>query len=108
MTKMTITPMREAIEARTDLTPLEKEAALAEMEEGFEEMWMGPLAEMVKPYQRFIPVAVAVATFMILEFIIGLLSWIPTVILAIIFPILRATGVTGVVTETREVERVTI
>ncbi|MGB5933561.1 MAG: hypothetical protein WBH57_10910, partial [Anaerolineae bacterium] len=50
MTRMTVVPIREAIEAQTDLTPQEKERALAEMEEGFEEMWMGPLEEMIKPY----------------------------------------------------------
>lgn len=108
MTKMTITPMREAIEAQTDLTPQEKERALAEMEEGFEEMWMRPLEEMIKPYERFIPVAVAIGTFMTLQTILGLLSWIPGLILAVIFPLLEITGMTKVVRETREVERVVI
>ena len=108
MTKMTITPMREAIEARTDLTPQEKERALAEMEEGFEEMWMGPLEEMIKPYERFIPVAVAIGTFMTLQTILSFLSWIPGLILAMIFPILQIIGMTKVVKETREVERLVI
>ncbi|MFQ6001325.1 MAG: hypothetical protein ACE5LG_06610 [Anaerolineae bacterium] len=108
MTKMTIIPMREAIEARTDLTPQEKERALAEIEEGFEEMWMEPLEEMIRPYERFIPAAVAVGTFMTLETILGLLSWIPGLILAMIFLLLRITSITKVVTETREVERLTI
>jgi len=108
MTKMTIVPMREAIEARTDLTPQEKERALAEMEGGFEEMWMGPLEEMIKPYERLIPVAVAVGVFMTLETILGFLSWIPGVILAVIFPLLQITGVTKVARETREVERLVI
>jgi len=108
MTKMTITPMREAIEAQTDLTPQERERALAEMEEGFEEMWMGPLEEMIEPYERLIPVAVAIGTFMILQTILGLLSWIPGLILAMIFPLLQITGMTRVVTETREVERLTL
>ena len=108
MTKMTIVPMRESIEARTDLTPQEKERALAEMEEGLEEMWMGPLEEMIKPYERLIPVAVAVGAFMIFETILGFLSWIPRVILEVIFPILQITGVTKVVRETREVERLVI
>jgi len=108
MTKMTIVPMREAIEARTDLTPQEKESALAEMEEGFEEMWMGPLEEMIKPYERLIPVVVAIGIFMTLQTILGLLSWIPGLILAMIFPLLRITGITKVMKETREVERVVI
>jgi len=106
MTKMTITPMRQAIEARTDLTPQEKERALAEMEEGFEEAWMGPLGEMIKPYERLVPVVVAISAFMIFETILGLLTWIPRLILEIIFPILQVAGVTKVVRETREVERV--
>ncbi|MFQ5885803.1 MAG: hypothetical protein ACE5II_01060 [Anaerolineae bacterium] len=108
MTKMTITPVREAIEARTDITPQEKETILKEMEEGFEEMWMGPLEEMIKPYERLIPVAVAVSAFMTLQTILGLLSWIPGLILAMIFPLLQITGMTKVVTETREVERLVI
>jgi hypothetical protein len=108
MTKMTIVPMRESIEARTDLTPQEKERALAEMEEGFEEMWMGPLEEMIKPYERLIPVAVAAGVFMTLETILSLLTWIPRLILAAIFPLLQITGMTKVVRETREVERLVI
>lgn len=108
MAKMTIMPMREAVEAQADLTPQEKERALAEMEEGFEEMWMGPLEEMIEPYERLIPVAVAVSVFMTLQTILSLLSWIPGLILAIIFPLLQITGMTKVVRETREVERVVI
>ncbi len=108
MTKMTVVPIREAIEAQTDLTPQEKERALAEMEEGFEEMWMGPLEEMIKPYERLIPVVMAVGTFMTLQTILGLLSWIPGLILAMIFPLLQITGMTKVVRETREVERLVI
>lgn len=108
MTRMTIVPIRQAIEARTDITPQEKEVILKEMEEGFEEVWMGPLEEMIRPYERLIPVVVAIATFMILQTILGLLSWIPGLILAVIFPILQITGVTKVVKESREVERVVL
>jgi len=108
MTRMTVVPIREAIEAQTDLTPQEKERALAEMEEGFEEMWMGPLEEMIKPYERLIPVVMAVGTFMTLQTILGFLSWIPGLILAVIFPLLQITGMTKVVRETREVERLVI
>jgi len=108
MTKMTIIPMRESIESRTDLTPQEKERALAEMEEGFEEMWMGPLEEKIKPYERLIPVAVAISAFMTLQTVLSLLSWIPGLILVVVFPILQITGVTKVVRETREVERLMI
>lgn len=108
VTKMTIVPMREAIEARTDIPPEAKVIALKEVEEGFEEMWMGPLEEMIKPYERLIPVVVAVSTFMTLQTVLSLLSWIPGLFLAIIFPTLQITGVTKVVRETREVERLAI
>ncbi len=108
MTKMTIVPMREAVEARTDLTSQEKERILVEMEEGFEEMWMGPLEEMIEPYERLIPGAVAIGVFMTLQTILSLLSWIPGLILAVIFPLLQITGMTKVVRETREVERLVI
>jgi ABC-type transport system involved in cytochrome bd biosynthesis fused ATPase/permease subunit len=78
------------------------------MEEGFEEVWMGPLEEMIRPYERLIPVVVAIGTFMTLQTILSLLSWIPGLFLAIIFPILQITGVTKAVKETREVERLVL
>ncbi|MGB5931529.1 MAG: hypothetical protein WBH57_00465, partial [Anaerolineae bacterium] len=66
------------------------------------------LEEMIKPYERLIPVVMAVGTFMTLQTILGFLSWIPGLILAVIFPLLQITGMTKVVRETREVERLVI
>ena len=62
----------------------------------------------IKPYEKFIPLAIALSVFTPLVTITHLLSWIPILVLGAIFPILTALGVTKVVTETREVRRLTI
>ena len=106
--EMSMAPMRRQIEARTDLTSEEKDALLAEITGGFEEQWMRPVEETIQSYEKFIPLVVAFVLLQLLAVVNSLFSWIPTVILSIIFPILTALGVTKKVTETREVERLTI
>lgn len=106
--EMSMAPMRRQIEARTDLTSEEKDALLAEMTGGFEEQWMRPVEETIRSYEKFIPLVVAFVLLQLLAVVNSLFSWIPTVILSIIFPILTALGVTRKVTETREVDRLTI
>ncbi len=101
-------PMRAQIEARTDLTAEEREALLGQMVEGFEDQWMGPMEEMIEPYEKFVPAAVAFVLFQLLAVINIFLSWIPIVILAIIFAILTSLGVATKVVEMREVERLTM
>lgn len=106
--EMTMAPMRAQIEAQTNLTSEEKDALLAQIMEGFEEQWMRPMEEMIQSYERFVPLMVAFMLFQLLAVINTLFSWIPIVILAIIFPILTGLGVTEKVIETREVERLTM
>jgi len=106
--EMTMAPMSAQIEAQTNLTSEEKDALLAQVMEGFEEQWMRPMEEMIQSYERFIPLMVAFMLFQVLAVINTLFSWIPIVILAIIFPILTGLGVTEKVIETREVERLTM
>jgi len=108
ISEMTMAPMRAQIEAQTNLTSEEKDALLAQMMEGFEEQWMRPMEEMIQSYERFVPLMVAFMLFQVLAVINTLFSWIPIVILAIIFPILTGLGVTEKVIETREVERLTM
>jgi hypothetical protein len=92
------------IEASPDLTPQEKEQAIAEFRQQFEQQ----LEDTIKPYQRFIPIGVALILLGLLATIVGLFSWLPTLILSAIFAILTACHVTSVVTEMQEVKRVTI
>jgi hypothetical protein len=106
--EMTMAPMRAQIEAQTDLTSDEKDALLTQIMEGFEEQWMRPVEEMIQSYEGFVPLMVAFMLFQALAVINTLFSWIPIVILAIIFPILTGLGVTEKVIETREMERLTM
>jgi hypothetical protein len=62
----------------------------------------------VKPYEQFIPLAVAASLFMPLVTISSLLAWVPTMLLSIVFPVLKALGVIKVVSETREVQTLVI
>jgi len=92
------------IEGSADLTPEEKEQAIAEFREQFEQQ----LKDWVEPYQQFIPIGIAIMLLSILITILSLISWLPILILQGIFAILAACHVTTVVTETQEVKRVTI
>jgi len=92
------------MEELADLTPEEKEQAIAEFREQFEQQ----VEDMIKPYQQLIPIGIAIILLSILMTIISLISWLPTLILQGIFAILAACHVTSVVTETQEVKRLTI
>jgi hypothetical protein len=104
MTEFSMVPMRAQIEARSDLTSQQKEALAAQMREGLDQ-FMASTEEMIKPYERFVPVAVAFMLFQLLAVVNTLFSWVPIVVLAVLFPILNAVGVAKKTTETREVER---
>ena len=92
------------IEGSADLTPEGKEQAIAEFRQQFEQQ----VEDWIEPYQKFIPIGIAVILLGILMTIIELLSWLPILILRAIFAILAACHVTSVVTETQEVKRLTI
>ncbi len=62
----------------------------------------------VKPYEKLIPLAIAASMFMTLATVTRLLAWLPAAILGALFPLLKALGVTDVVMETREVERLVL
>lgn len=84
------------------------EEALAEFKEGFEKGLEEFVEKTIRPYERFIPLAIALSLFTSLVTITRFLSWIPVLALRVIFPLLTALGVTNVVTETREVKRLTL
>jgi hypothetical protein len=106
--QMAMAPMITQIEARTDLTPDEKDELLARTMQGFEEQWLDPVEQMLQSVAGFVPWIVAFMLFQFLTVVNALLSWVPVVILSAIFPALTALGVTKKLTETREVERLTL
>jgi hypothetical protein len=98
--------MEKQIEARV---PAEERAeAVAEFRAQFRHAVDGFFEETVKPYERFIPLGVAAGAFMSLATITRLLTWVPTAVLSLAFPLLTALGVTKVVSETQEVQRLVI
>lgn len=94
------------IEARVPAK--ERQEVVAELREEFQRALDEFFESKVKPYEKFIPLAIAIGLFMTLVSITRLLGWVPTVFLSIIFPLLKVLGVTKVVSETREVERLTL
>ena len=96
------------MEAEVELKPEEREKQLAEIREQMESMWVQPIETRLKPYERFIPALVAFGFFWTLKMLLGFLTWIPSLVLRVLFALLGALGVTRVVRETREVERLVI
>jgi len=62
----------------------------------------------LRPYAAAIPAVTAFLVFWALETVTGLLSWIPLLISGGIFELLKIAGIIRVVTETREVKRLTL
>ena len=104
--EMFMKPMETQIEAQGPVG--ERQEALA----GFREEFRRAVAEfferMVKPYEQFIPLAVAASLFMPLVMISRLLAWVPAMFLSVVFPLLKALDVIRVVSETREVQTLVI
>ena len=86
----------------------EREEAIAQFKKEFQLTVDEFSNRTIKPYERFIPLAVAAIFFMPLIAVTRLLSWIPALLLRIIFFLLRALKVIKITTETREVQRLTI
>jgi hypothetical protein len=107
MTQFSMVPMRAQIEARTDLTPEQKEVMEDQMRDGLEQ-FMASTQEMIEPYERFVPLAVAFMLFQLLAVVNTLFSWVPIVVLAVLVPILTAAGVAKKTTQTREVVRLSL
>ncbi len=106
--QMVMAPMTSQIESRTDLNSEEREALLAQMVQGFEEQWLEPVEEQLQSVEGLVPLAAAFMLFQFLVLVNTLLSWIPVVLLSIIFPVLTALGVTRKLTEMKEVERLSL
>jgi membrane protein implicated in regulation of membrane protease activity len=104
--EMFMKQMEEQVE--TPVPAEERQEAVAKFREEFRRAVGGILERTIKPYERFIPLAIAVGLLMSLVTITSLLAWVPTLALSVIFRLLTALGVTKVVTETQEVQRLII
>ena len=102
--------LREQIEKQIEArVPAEqREEMVAGFREEFQSATDGFFESTVKPYEQFIPLAIAAGLFTSLVTITRLLAWVPTVLLSIVFPLLKVLRVTKVVSETREVQTLTI
>ena len=72
------------------------------------DQWMASMEELIEPYERFLPIGVALMLFQFLAVINALFFWVPTVILGVLFPILTVLGVAKETTETREAVRLSL
>ena len=84
------------------------EEAVAQFREEFRSRIDDFFEQTLKPYEQFIPLGLAAGLFMPLVSIVSLLAWVPTIVLNLIFTLLTMLGVTEVITETQEVQRLTI
>jgi MFS family permease len=98
--EMFMKPMEKQIEAQGPAG--ERQEALARFRKEFRRAVDEFFKRTVKPYEQFIPLAVAASLFMPLVTISRLLAWVPTMFLSIVFHLLKALGVIKVVSETRE------
>ena len=105
ITRMVMVPIERRVEGQAGLTQEEKEKILAEMRAEMEGQLLRPMEETLRRYEQFVPIGIAAMLFMSLISIARLLSWVPALILGVVFLLLAALRVTHVVTETREVER---
>jgi len=104
--EMLMKPMENQIEAQGATG--EGQEALARFRNEFRLAVAEFFERTVKPYEQFIPLAVAASLFMPLVTISRLLAWVPAMFLSIVFPLLEALGMIKVVSETREVQTLVI
>ena len=95
-------------EAGERLQGIERDAIVAEFREQLERTLVEFVENAIRPYERWIPLVLAISLFSLLAPITVLLSWIPVLALMVIFPLLTALGLTRVVAETAIVRRLTL
>jgi len=86
----------------------QREKIQAEITKQSQRMMDDLMARWVKPFERYIPLLLALSLITPLLTITRLLTWVPMLILGGVFPLLTAVGITRVTTETVEVERLVI
>jgi hypothetical protein len=86
----------------------QRTAAAREFRQQFQSMMDGLVERMLGRYERFLPALVVAGVFTSLVTIVSFLAWVPGLILKLVFALLATLGLTKVVTETREVRRLTL
>ena len=104
--KMFMEQMEKQIEAR--VSAKERQEVITQFRKEFQRTVDEFFESTVKPYEKYIPLAIAAVLFMPLVTITRLLVWVPTVLMSIIFPLLKVLGVVKLISETREVQRLVI
>jgi len=87
-----------------EMGPTEREQFLSEFRAQVETQ----VQDVIEPYERYVPAAVALGFLSPLWTAYTLLSWVPGLILRLIFPLLALLRITRVVSETREVSWVSL
>ncbi|HEY59439.1 MAG TPA: hypothetical protein G4N92_01955 [Anaerolineae bacterium] len=98
-----IEPMKEQITSQ--MQPQVRHEAEAELEEQFQGMLDDFSEKTLQPYEEYIPLAIAGMLFFSLYTVTNLFSFIPLAVLNLIFLLLSAVGMTKIVRETQEVEK---
>ena len=101
-----VAQMEKQIEGTIPFVDLEE--ALEEFRVQFQRTLDDFFQRMIKPYEKYIPLGIAVSVFMSLVTVSRLLIWVPAVILELIFSLLISAGVIKVVRERRETQRLVI
>lgn len=104
MINMTLPSIQAQIEGQPELGPRERTTALNEAREQTEKFW-AETEEQIEPYAQYIPLALAMIILTTFQTLLGLLAWIPTTVLSIIFSFLKTWGITHIIIETKEVKR---
>ncbi|MBM3144377.1 MAG: hypothetical protein FJ010_05255 [Chloroflexi bacterium] len=105
--QMMLPALKAQIESQPGLGLEEKASALAEARQGLGKFWT-EFENSIRPYARYLPFVLGFLLFWLMETLLGFVSWIPYVILSLLFPLLAALGATHPVTETREMQRLTL
>ncbi len=82
-----------------------REEVLESFRESFTTTLDGYVGGLLEPYEGYIPVIIAVLILLLLLPILRLLSWVSGLVLSIVFAVFRSLGITRVVHETVEVQK---
>jgi hypothetical protein len=79
--------------------------AMDELRAGIRENMTRVFEGMMEPYERFVPLMMAVSLFTIFQTAISILAWVPITVLELIFSLLKVARITRIESGTMEVER---
>jgi hypothetical protein len=100
----------DQMEKQIELPEMGEEGDLdvSELRETLKQNMEDMIYEKVMPYEAFIPLGLSAGVLMSLITITSLLLWLPMLILRILFSLLNTSGVTTIVSETREVQQLVL